>query len=37
LFLANKEKIPVTPSGSGTVLSEGVISIFGGITLSLEK
>ena len=34
--LADKEKIPVTPRGSGTGLCGGAVAIYGGILLSLE-
>lgn len=37
LRLANKERIPVTPRGSGTGLCGGAIPSYGGIVLSLEK
>ncbi|MDD2890207.1 MAG: FAD-binding oxidoreductase [bacterium] len=37
MYLANKEKIPVTPRGAGTGLSGGAIPKCGGIVLSLER
>ncbi|MFX1329272.1 MAG: FAD-linked oxidase C-terminal domain-containing protein [Promethearchaeota archaeon] len=37
LKLANKNKIPVTPRGSGTSLSSGSLSPYGGIILDLNK
>lgn len=36
LALANKERIPVTPRGSGTGVSGGCVPLFGGILLSTE-
>ncbi|MBN2047780.1 MAG: FAD-binding protein [Anaerolineaceae bacterium] len=35
--LANAERIPVTPRGAGTGLTGGVIPLYGGIVLSLER
>jgi len=35
--LADKERVPVTPRGSGTGLSGGCVPILGGILLSLER
>jgi len=37
LKLANERNIPVTPRGGGTGLSGGVVPIYGGIVLSLER
>ncbi len=37
LKIANENKIPVTPRGSGTGLSGGAVPIYGGIVLSLER
>jgi len=37
LKLANNNKIPVVPRGSGTGLSGGAIPVYGGIVLSLER
>lgn len=37
LKLANEEKIPVTPIGARTGLSGGMLCVYGGIGLSLEK
>jgi glycolate oxidase len=37
LNLANKHKIPVTPRGSGTSLSSGSLSPYGGIILDLSQ
>ncbi|MFX0021957.1 MAG: FAD-linked oxidase C-terminal domain-containing protein [Candidatus Hermodarchaeota archaeon] len=37
LDLANKNKIPVTPRGSGTSLSSGSLSPYGGIILDLSQ
>ncbi len=37
LKLANRNKIPVTPRGSGTSLSSGSLSPYGGIILDLNK
>ncbi len=37
LKLANDKLIPVTPRGGGTGISGGVIPIYGGIVLSLER
>ncbi|MFX0005774.1 MAG: FAD-linked oxidase C-terminal domain-containing protein [Promethearchaeota archaeon] len=37
LTLANKNKIPITPRGSGTSLSSGSLSPYGGIILDLSQ
>lgn len=37
LYLANKNRIPVTPRGAGTGVSGGCVPLFGGILLSMEK
>ncbi len=37
LKIANQEKIPVTPIGGRTGLSGGMLCVYGGIGLSLEK
>jgi glycolate oxidase len=37
LMLANKSKIPVTPRGSGTSLSSGSLTPYGGILLDLSQ
>ena len=37
LKLANNNRIPVTPRGSGTSLSGGSLSAFGGIILDLSQ
>ena len=35
--LANRERLPVTPRGAGSGLSEGAVAIYGGILLSLAR
>ena len=35
--LANRERLPVTPRGAGSGLSEGAVAIYGGILLSLTR
>jgi len=35
--LANEQRTPVTPRGSGTGLSGGAVPIYGGIVISLER
>jgi glycolate oxidase len=37
LKLANRERVPVTPRGSGTGLSAGCVPMFGGIVMSMER
>lgn len=37
LQFANRKRIPVTPRGAGTGLSDGCVPIHGGILLSLER
>jgi glycolate oxidase len=35
--LANRERVPVTPRGAGSGLSEGAVPVYGGILLSLTR
>ena len=37
MHLANEERIPVTPRGSGTGICGGCVPVFGGILMSLER
>ncbi len=37
MYLANRERIPVTPRGAGTGLSGGALPVYGGILLSTER
>lgn len=37
LWLANQNRIPVTPRGAGTGLSGGALPVYGGILLSMER
>ena len=37
LQFANREHVPVTPRGAGTGLTGGVVPMYGGIVLSLER
>ncbi len=37
MYVANRERIPVTPRGAGTGLSGGALPVFGGILLSTER
>jgi glycolate oxidase len=37
MCLANRERVPVTPRGAGSGLSEGAVAVYGGILLSMTR